>query len=123
MSAGATGGVLAILFKSPWPLLIPVLASLGRQYFFCHYFLDTLAGGSVGLMAAWLVDRVIFAPGGFASIENWHIAVFAPIFAVMMKLSTVFAKAIRKGLKLDTDAAGNDGGGSRGTGKDPAKTQ
>lgn len=95
MSAGVAGGCLAILYGSPLPVLLPMLASVGRQYYFCHYWLDTLVGGSIGFIAPFVVDSYVHRGHSHKNLTNNQVAVCAIVFLVLMKVSTPISRRVR----------------------------
>lgn len=98
MSGGATAGVLMIITKSWWPLFIPFWVGFGRQYFFCHWFLDVLFGGLNGLLSSYFVDRILFGKelGGYKAIRDKHILFMIPTFLALMKSSTYVTDKVRE---------------------------
>ena len=96
MSGGTCGGVLMVLTKSWWPLLIPVWVGIGRQFFFCHWFLDTIGGAGLGLLCAYLVNNVFY--NSYTEITNRQIYIITTLFLVLMAVSTKIANFIREKL-------------------------
>lgn len=82
LGAGLVGGILAVVHKNPLYLLIAVWGSLGRQYWFFHYFFDTLVGGLVGILSAFLVD---WAFEGHKNVKGAHVAFVLPVFILVQK--------------------------------------
>jgi membrane-associated phospholipid phosphatase len=94
MSGGTLGGCLSIIHNSWWPLLIPVWVGIGRQFFFCHWFLDTVGGGLLGVTSAYLVDRVFF--NSYKDIRTQQLYVIIVVFLALMLLSTRIANFLRQ---------------------------
>jgi len=89
MGAGCIGGALLVYYSNPAFLVIPLLGSLGRQYYFFHYFMDTLAGGMIGVGAAFLADGLV---GGHANLSYQHILPAIPVFILMQKAAKVYGR-------------------------------
>ena len=97
LGAGVTAGVLAVYHKNPVFLLIALWASIGRQYWFFHYFLDTVVGGSIGIFSAYFVDKKF---DGFWNISRTHALIILPIFILFQKLAKVWGRFLRERQKI-----------------------
>lgn len=97
LGAGVTAGVLAVFFSNKAFFLIALWASLGRQYWFFHYFFDTVFGGGIGIASAYFVDSYF---GGLSNITNKHVAVVLPIFIILQKFAKMYGAWMRSGRKV-----------------------
>jgi len=93
MSGGALGGMLCVITNSWWPLFVPVWVGFGRQYYFCHWFLDTLFGGLNGVMAALIMNRVF---GSYKNIQERHVLASIVLFLLAMKTSTIITNQLHE---------------------------
>ena len=86
MSGGTLGGVLIVLMQSWWPIFIPVWVGIGRQFFFCHWFLDTFFGGLLGLTSAYFMNNVFYS--SYRDISDLQMVIIAPL----LLLSKIYIK-------------------------------
>ena len=93
MSGGTLGGVLIVLMQSWWPIFIPVWVGIGRQFFFCHWFLDTFFGGLLGLTSAYFMNNVFYS--SYRDISDLQMVIIASSFLVLMSISTKVANFCR----------------------------
>ena len=94
MSGGTLGGILIVLTQSWWPVLIPIWVGIGRQFFFCHWFLDTIFGGLLGLTSAYFIDNVFY--DSHRDINDRQMIIIASAFLLLMLVSTKVANFFRR---------------------------
>lgn len=106
MAAGVVGTSLYFFTNNPYYLLLIAWGMVGRVYYHCHYFFDTLVGASVGLSSTWLTfyiqslrdrDTEEDEDEGFSMLE---FGFFAICFVVWMKASKIVAKTLRNAIGL-----------------------
>ncbi len=62
--AALWAGLIQLIFKTEYSLMMIPLVALGRIYFHCHYIADTIVGAAVGY--AWACLGYIY----FAEVMN-----------------------------------------------------
>jgi membrane-associated phospholipid phosphatase len=99
-AAGAAAGSLYFFFQGTnrLTLLLAVWAMIGRMFYHCHYFLDTLIGAGIGLISAVVVSRMNY------TLSNSEILIVIPIFVLWMKIVSFIASLIRSFLGFQTDS-------------------
>ena len=95
MAAGVVGSTLYFILLSSESSCCPQLAFLltlcgmiGRMYYHCHFFLDTLVGGFVGIASSLSAQRM-------RVLEPVELMIAVPLFIVWMSLTTIIAKVVR----------------------------
>ena len=95
LGAGCVGGTLMVYFNNPIFILFPIWGSLGRQYWFFHYFFDTLFGGAIGVISAYVVKHMY--NDDISSIKASHVGVIFPLFIILQKLIKRYGRWVRGG--------------------------
>jgi|TARA_B110000208_G_scaffold162913_1_gene199528 membrane-associated phospholipid phosphatase len=87
MACGSVAATLYVLLGNKLYLLLALWGMIGRMYYHCHYFFDTVVGASIGVASALVVKQVpALSPTGFICA--------IPIFIAWMKCSKVVARYI-----------------------------
>jgi len=99
MAAGVVGAtiyfILATGGSSSWSsppqlaFLLTLWGMIGRMYYHCHYFLDTIFGAMIGIASSLTAQRMRL-------LEPAEFIIAVPLFIVWMSVSKSLAKMVRR---------------------------